>query len=131
MKVSWVDSVGRCVSTDDIVQGCHSLTQVVVSDTSHLGLVTDLVTNLLLIHQEMVEKVTLAAPEVVGEAEAGEEGVGGQLPDGKLTQQVAIQSQHSQVFQVGKCLSSNTYENIELRIKNKQIFLQILYLLAR
>ena len=126
-----MDRVGRCVSTDDIVQGSDSLAQVVVSDTSHLRLVTDLVANLFLVHQEMVEKVTLAAPEVVGETEAGEEAVGGQLPDGKLTQEVTIQSQHSQVFQVGKCLSSNTWENIELRIEYKQIFLQILYLLAR
>ena len=108
MEISRVDIVGSSVGTDDILQWSDSLAQVVVSDTSHIRLVTDLVTNLLLIHQEVVEKVTVAAPEIVGQTETSEERVGGQLPDGELTEQVTIQSQHSQLFQIGKCVSSNT-----------------------
>ena len=92
------------VGADDVVQRRDGLAEVVVRHAADLRLVLNLGADLLLEDEEVVEEVALAAPEVVGEAEAGQRGVGGQLPDREAAQQIVVQSEGCQLLQVGECL---------------------------
>ena len=94
----------RLVSTDHILQGSDSLAQEMVSHTSDVLPVLNHSAQPLLEHGQVIEEVTFAAPEVVGEAEVADGGGGGELPDGKCLQQVAVQPQHCQRLQTGECL---------------------------
>ena len=47
----------------------------------------------LLEHGQVIEEVTFAAPEVVGEAERGQERVRGQLPNRECAEEVIVQPQ--------------------------------------
>ena len=100
------------VNTVHVVQGSDGLAQVVVSHAADGGLVGDLVPDLLLEHEEVVEEVALAAPEVIGETETGQDWVGGQLPDGKIAQKITIKLQQCQFFQVCKRFSGNAWKKI-------------------
>ena len=102
--------VGRLVSADDVVQGSDGLPQVVVSHAPQLLPVHHLVQHRRLELEEVGDEVALAAPEVVGEGEVVDGGVGGELPDREGVQEVPVQSQHSQGLQTGECLLGNGWK---------------------
>ena len=112
---------GSGVSTDDIVQWGHSLAQIVVSHTAQVTTVTQLPANLLLIDQEVVEEVTLAAPQVVCQTEAGEEGVGGQLPDGKVCEKIVVQFEDGQLLEIVECVFGNCCNVIVMQVELLQL----------
>ena len=60
--------------------------------------------------EEVGDELALAAPEVVGEGEVVDGGVGGELPDREGVQEVPVQSQHSQGLQTGECLLGNGWK---------------------
>ena len=81
-----------------------------VRHAPHLGPVQHGVAHLLLVEEQVGEEVALAAPEVVGEGEVVDGGVGGELPDREGVQEVPVQSQHSQGLQTGECLLGNGWK---------------------
>ena len=88
-----------------------------ISDTPEFTLVSQLPPDPLLIDEKVVEEVTLAAPEVVGEAETGEERVGDQLPDWKVGQEIVVESQQCELLEIGEGLGSDTCKVIVVQIK--------------
>ena len=62
------------------------------------------------IAEEAGEEVALAAPEVVGEEEGGESGVGGQLPDGEGVEEVAVQPEDGEGLEAGEGVGGDVCE---------------------
>ena len=101
------------VCADDVLQRRDGLAEEVVSHAADVRPVLDSGAQSLLENHEVVEEVALAAPEVAGEAEAGQQGVGGQLPDGEGAQEVVIQPQDCQLHQAGECVGCDTWRQID------------------
>ena len=98
------------VSADHVVQRSHGLPQVVIRHAPQLLPVHHLGQHRRLVLEELRDEVALAAPEVVGEAEVADGGVGGELPDWEGVQEVAVQPQHAQRLQAGECLLGNGWK---------------------